>query len=306
MLGDRLDVEIGRSNAVRYYGLPQCQSLDSCFQDILYYNAGFLSPQYSVYGANASYKVTPEIYVQAGAFGDNGNPRVGYNINEEVYKGVLGVGEVGRKTSFASDLYPSSVALTGLFNSSPHVDLNRFSPLTPSPSIGTQNVYGTSGALLQGQKIIWRADGGRNADNPNPTALNLYASVGSGFDSTTPVLVHMWAGATLQSPFDGRPGDRFGVKFSYERLNSDYSQYLAAANFVSGGTGAPFNPNKYVLEANAHIQLPAGLAFEPVFQYAINLNSFYNPLTAARPRDGIYAAGVLIIPVGALLGLSPS
>ena len=48
-----------------------------------------------------------------------------------------------------------------------------------------------------------------------------------------------------------------------------------------------------------------GLAFEPVVQYAINPNSFYNPLTARRPRDGLFAIGTLIIPVGILLGLTP-
>lgn len=306
LLGDRLDFEIGRTNAFRYYGLPQCQSLDSCFQDIFFYNAGFVSPLYSVWGTNLSYKITPELYVQAGAFGDNGNPRVGYAINEEIYKGVLGIAEIGRKTSFDTDLYPSIVSLTGFFNTSPHADLNRFSALTPTRPIGSQTAFGTSGTLLQAQKIVWRADGGRNAEDKTPTAINLYASAGTGLDSTTPILAHIFAGATLQSPFAGRPADRFGVKFAYERINDNYAQYLAAANFISGGTGARFNPNKYVAELNAHIQLPAGLAFEPVLQYAWNLNSFYNPLTAARPRDGIYVCGVLIIPVGALLGLVAS
>ena len=40
-------------------------------------------------------------------------------------------------------------------------------------------------------------------------------------------------------------------------------------------------------------------------QYAINPNSFYNPLTARRPQNGVFAIGTLIIPVGVLLGISP-
>lgn len=164
----------------------------------------------------------------------------------------------------------------------------------------------TGGLVLQAQKIVWRADGGANREDKAPTAIALYGSAGTGVDSTTPILADIHAGATLQSPFAGRPADRFGVQFRYERINQNYANYLSAANFVAGGTGAPFNRNKYVAELNAHIQLPGNLAFEPVFQYAWNLNSFYNPNTALRPRDGIYAAGVLIIPVGALLGLTPS
>ena len=40
-------------------------------------------------------------------------------------------------------------------------------------------------------------------------------------------------------------------------------------------------------------------------QYAINPNSFYNPMTPRRPRDGFFAIGTLIIPVGVLLGVTP-
>ena len=80
---------------------------------------------------------------------------------------------------------------------------------------------------------------------------------------------------------------------------------VAVTQLLTGGSGAAFPGNEYVFEANAHIQLPAGLAFEPTVQYAINPNSFYDPLTARRPRDGIFAIGTLIIPVGILLGISP-
>jgi len=41
-----------------------------------------------------------------------------------------------------------------------------------------------------------------------------------------------------------------------------------------------------------------------VLQYGINLNSYYDPFTARRARDGVFAIGMLVIPVGVLLGLS--
>ena len=173
---------------------------------------------------------------------------------------------------------------------------------------GSLEQHGTSGIVLQASKVVWRADGGRTDGLPTakvPTSILLYGSFGNSFDTTTPILSSSFVGATLQAPFAGRPADRFGVKFNYERLNSSYSDYLAAANFVSGGSGAAFPGNEYVFEANAHIQLPAGLAFEPTVQYAVNPNSFYNPLTARRPQNGVFAIGTLIIPVGILLGISP-
>jgi porin len=301
-LDDRLDFEIGRTHPNRYYALPACQSLDSCFQDILYYNAGFTSPLYSVYGANLAFRATNSIYAQAGAFSTNNSARIGYDLGVERQTGVLGIAELGRKTDFDTEAYPSRIALTGFFNTSLHPDLNAQTALGLTGGNFTQQ--GTSGFVLQGQKVIWRADGGTGSGMA-PTAIAVYGSFGASLDSTTPILSSSFIGATLQAPFEGRPADRFGIKFNYEKLNSNYSAYLATANLVSGGSGLAFPGNEFVFEANAHIQLPGGLAFEPVIQYAINPNSFYNPMTPRRPRDGIFAIGTLVIPIGILLGLAP-
>jgi porin len=298
---DRLDFEIGRTHPNRYYAAPNCQSLDSCFQDILYYNAGFTSPVYSVWGANLTYHVTPSLYAEAGVFSTNNGARIGYDLGREHNTGVLGIAEIGRKTGFESDVYPSTFSLTGFFNTASHSDLNAQSAVDGEAF----QHEGTSGVVVQAQKIVWRADGGLDND-PAPTAIALYGSAGTGLDSTTPILADVYVGATLQSPFAGRPADRFGVKFNWERLNANYANYLGAANLVSGGSGAPYNVDHYVFEANAHIQLPEGFAFEPVVQYVIHPNSFYNPLTPARAKDGVFTIGTLVIPLGTLLGLTKS
>ena len=304
LLDDRLSFEIGRTHPNRYYALPLCQVLDSCFQDILYYNAGFTSPQYSVYGANLSYKLTPAAYIEGGAFSTNDGARIGYDLGAEKQTGVLGIGELGYKTDYTMEAYPMSLSVTGFHNSSEHAALTADSALGLAD--GNLVQHGTSGIVVQASKIAWRADGGSPvAPATVPTSILVYGSFGSALDTTTPILASTYIGATLQAPFAGRPADRFGLKFNYEKLNTSYASYLAAANVVSGGSGAAFPGNEYVFEANAHIQLPAGLAFEPTLQYAINPNSFYNPLTAMRPRDGIFAIGTLIIPVGILLGISP-
>ncbi|MCP1540508.1 carbohydrate-selective porin OprB [Methylorubrum extorquens] len=54
LLDDRLVIEVGRTHPDRYYGLPPCNSINSCFQDLFYINAGFTSPLYAVWGANAA------------------------------------------------------------------------------------------------------------------------------------------------------------------------------------------------------------------------------------------------------------
>lgn len=300
-LDDRLDFEIGRTHPNRYYALPMCQSLDSCFQNVLYFDAGFTSPQYSVWGANLSYKLTPSLYAEAGVFSTNDGARIGYDLGAERNTGVLAIAELGSKTDFDTQAYPARYAVTGFVNTSSHADDNA---ATPTRAGGPLMRSGTSGLVVQAQKSVWRADGGRE-QSASPTAIALYGSGGAALDSTTPIGSDVYVGATLQAPFEGRPADRFGVKIDWQRLNPSFASYLAAANLVSGGSGAPFSGNEFVFELNAHLQLPGGLAFEPVLQYAVHPDSFYNPFSAARPRDGLFAIGTLIVPVGVLLGLAP-
>ena len=303
-LGDRLDIEVGATHPAYYYALFNCDSINSCFQDLLYLNAGYTSYKFSVPGANVAYQISPTVYAEAGVFANqqNANYRVGYDFPSEKYNGVLAMGEIGTKTTFANNPYPYDLSLTGFFTTQNHADL------TAASAFGgpTRTADGTSGVVLQADKIVWRRDGGADPSNPTPTALKFYTSVGTAIDSTTPIQSDIWVGTTLLSPFAGRPADRYGLKFNWERLNPNYTQYLTAANAVSGGVGFanPYQRDKFIFEANAHIQLPLGTAFEPVVQYALNPNSFFNPLTPTRAHQGVYLGSTFVIPIGVILGFA--
>ena len=232
-MGDHLDIEIGATHPAYYYALFNCDSINSCFQDLLYLNAGYTSYKFSVPGANFAYQVTPTVYAQAGVFANqqNANDHVGYDFGSEKYNGVLGMGEIGSKTTFATNPYPYSVSVTGFFTTQDHVDYNAATAYNGVTRISN----GTSGIVVQADKVVWRRDGGADPTNVSPTALKFYTSIGTAIDSTTPIQSDIWVGATLLSPFVGRPADRFGLKFNWERLNPSYTQYLTAANAVSGG-----------------------------------------------------------------------
>jgi porin len=299
---DRLDFEIGKTHPDRYYALPNCDSINSCFQDLLYLNAGWTSPQRGVWGANLSYKTDSPIYAEVGVFSGSPGPntQTGYRwFDQENPQGVIGMAEIGSKTTFKTAPFPGIYSLTGFLNTTPHQDFN----IATAFGGPTNNKDATTGVVFQGEQIVWRADGGLEK-NLTPTAIALYGSAGSAIDSTAPIQADVYVGAKLMSPFAGRPGDRFGIKFNWERLNPNYADYLAAANFSAGGSGAPISRDKYIFEANAHLELPEGLAFEPVVQYLINPNSFFNPVTAARPKDGVYIGGTLVVPLGILLGIA--
>ncbi|QXX76745.1 carbohydrate porin [Methylovirgula sp. HY1] len=303
---NRLDVEVGATHPGYYYALFNCSSINTCFQDMLYLNAGYTSYGFAVPGGNVSYAISPSIYVETGAFAvqPGANSHIGYDFPNETYDGALAMAEIGRRATFSMEPFPWKISLTAFVNTANHLD---YTAATASNGAAS-TVSGTSGMVLQGEKVVWRQDGGSDVGNKTPMALKLYGSFGWAFDSTIPVQGDTWVGATLMSPFAGRPSDTYGLKFNWQRMNANYTSYLTAANFVSGGPGflSPYRRDSYIFEANAHLQLPYGMAFEPVVQYEINPNSYFNPLTPARARDGVYIGGTYVIPLGTLLGLQAS
>lgn len=310
LLDDRLAIEVGRTHPNRYYALPPCQSSVSCFQDILQINAGLSSPLYGVWGANVAYKSSPDDYIQAGAFAVTGgaNFSSGWDFGHEPLNGVVTLAEIGHATTFVTDPYPSRVALTGFYNTADHEDnfktiYGTSKGLNPSDPVRLR--AGTSGVILTGSQVVWRADGGADAANLNPTSIQAYTSLAYAPDPTVPIRWNAFAGLTLQAPDQSRPLDRYGVKVNWQRISADYAQFLGDANFISGGSGEIYSRDKLIFEANAHLALGKGIFFEPVVQYLVNGNSFWNPYTANRTKDGFYVGATLIVPLGQLLGLAP-
>jgi porin len=301
--GDRLDVEAGITHPGYYYASFNCSSINTCFQDMLYLNAGYTSYVFAVPGGNAAFAITPSLYIQAGVFANqpNANDHIGYDFPDERYDGVLAMGEIGNKTDFGNDPYPSKVSLTSFVTTQNHQDLTGAAALSGV----SRTVSGTSGLVLQGEKVVWRRDNGADLTDKAPTALKIYGSFGSALDSTIPIQTDAWVGATLMAPFANRPADTFGLKFNWQRMNRDYTTYLTEANFVSGGPGflSPYKRDSFIFEGNAHISLPYGMAFEPVVQYEINPNSFFDPLTPLKAHEGVYLGGTYVIPLGTILGL---
>ena len=308
-MDDHLVIEVGRTHPGRYYALPPCNSINSCFQDILYFNAGWTSPLYSVWGANFAYKTSPTTYIQAGAFSVNPGTNVlsGYDWGYERLSGALAMFEIGRVTDYTQEAYPGRASLTGFYNSADHDDNFKTVFGTSkglNPGTPVLQKFGTSGIVLTGTQTLWRADGGREV-NPHPTAISVYTGTGYAFDPTIPIRFNSFVGLLLQAPDQGRPLDTYGIKINWQRLNENYTRFLADANFISGGSGAPFSRDKFVFELNAHFAMPGGVILEPVVQYLVNGNSYFNPYTARRPKDGFYGGFTLSVPLGTLLGLAP-
>ena len=299
----RLDVELGVTHPAYYYALANCDAIATCFQTVLYTNSGWTSYSFAVPGGNISAKVGAHAYVQGGVFAveRGANFHIGYDVFNTDYAGTLLMGEVGVRTSFADTAYPYNVSLTGYRSSAKH---NEFFASTATTGI-SRVVKGTDGFVVQADKIVWRADGGRDTDNGSPMALKLFSSVGISTDRTTPVQANAFFGVTLLSPFPGR-NDRISVKIDWERISSNFRGYITAANGLAGGPGplSPYKRDNFVLGATAHVALPLGMAVEPIVQYAFSPNSYYNPNSAVKAQEGVYLGLNFIVPIGTITGIS--
>jgi porin len=290
----RLDIEAGITHPGYYFAKFQCGTYNACFQDVLYIDAGYTSYGFAVPGGNVSFNITPSVYIEAGAFANqpNANKFSGYDFYREKYNGVLTMGEIGSKTSFATDPYPYKVSLTGYYNTAIHtVD-------APGPAA---TKTGTSGIVFQAEKVVWRPDGGYAKDNPTPTNVKIYGSFGQSLDSSVAIESDAWIGATLSAPFQARPADYYGVKFYWERVTTGFDALL---NTALPPTTTRYQRDSYTFEASAHLALPYGAAFEPVFDYTIHPNDYWVPASPKKVNQGIYIGGTVAIPLGQILGLS--
>ncbi|KMO36236.1 porin [Methylobacterium variabile] len=309
LLDDRLVLEIGRTHPDRYYALPPCGTINTCYQSLLALNAGWTSSLYAVWGANATYRLSPSAYVQAGVFSVNPdtNRLSGFEWGSERIAGASVMTEVGIQTDYATSLYPGRVSLTGFVNTADHEDSIRTiagltSGLEGDPA--TFRKSGTSGVVLTTSQTVWRADGGADAGARNPTALTLYSGTGLALDASVSVRFNSFAGLLLTGPDRDRPDDTYGFKLRWQRLNPAFAAFLGEANRVSGGTGQPYPRDKLVVEANARFELGHGVGFEPVLQYVVNADSFYEPYSARRAKDGVFVGASLVVPLGTMLGLA--
>ena len=111
LLNNRLSIEAGRTNVYNYFLLPNSLDPFSHYSTAFQVNGDFPSVPYPVWGGRATYKLTPNWYVQGGAFEDNyryatmyGN-RFGTNLSS----GAQLLAEIGQRSEFSNAAYPSNL-----------------------------------------------------------------------------------------------------------------------------------------------------------------------------------------------------
>ena len=294
LMSDRLQIEVGRMNASRYFELQNCENIATCLDPIAQFTADIAPPPFATWGGRARYALSDKQFAQVGVFEDHFsevNTR-GLDWSVRGATGALIMGEYGYKSSFANERYPLSYELIGFYNTSMQTDpgvsaFGRSKLFFPGDPASTRR--GTGGAMFRWQKFVWRVDDGASPD-PAPRSLAVFGTVSGAPDPMQPYRAYAELGTTLFAPFANRPFDRISAKVSYVRVGDHELDFQHDARVIAGGPEVRTSPNEFRLELNAHIAVAKAIALEPLVQYVV-------PPVPPEAAGSVTVSGVLDGPV---------
>lgn len=299
LMNNKLEIEGGRANISRYFLIPNCNQILTCFKDIWSQDAGVSTFVYATWSGHIMYHITPSLYIQAAATEVNKTTFFtnGWKWDTGTSNGATGVGEIGYLRGFDKTAYPSMYEFLGYYNSSTVQDPIRTVRGTSQlydKSSAAQMHTGMSGIFFSGQQYVWRKDHGATKD-PHGMALAVYGGAGTDFQSYAPIQAEAYLGAFVQAPFASHPLDSYGIQFHWSKLGTREQDFLGQANKISGGDGKRPGADHLVADIHAHTFLFPNVALEPSLQYVINPNTYYAPMTAKHPHNALEVGATLFV-----------
>lgn len=297
LLGNRLDLEVGRKNVVWFF-IDEFSMWEN-FSRLTQYTWLVLPPPYATWSARAKYRFSEHGYLQAGAWEYNTGlwGLDGWNWRTTEATGVtslLTLGYADRQGAL-----PAHAELTGYYLNAPEDDPYYTVAGTSqvlNSSQAAQRHKGANGLIASAGKVVQRFDAEQ--------ALYLFASAGANNSTwiNSGVSADAYAGASWLNPF-GRHDDVLGVKVEYNRLSARKHKLLEDANLASGGSGYSGGRDSQFVELFAHLNLGRYLSIDPYLAYGFNANTAFDPYTAQTSHDGWVFGTVLTFNLGALAGL---
>ena len=306
-LGGRLSVEAGRTNVYNYFFLPNSLDPFTHYSTTVQVNGDFPSTPYPVWGGRATYKLLPTWYVQVGAFEDN--YRTATNYGSRVFatnqsSGAQILGEVGQRSDFTNDRYPSNLEVGVEYNTRYGRTNLKGTGAPAIPLLETRNYPGGAVLYMQGQKVVWR--GAPNDVGP-PSNVAVYGSFDVAAGKPQPIDLDAMIGVNLTGFIPGRPFDALGVQAKYQRLSQDEANGETARQrlLIRGGRNGPEQPRDgFAFEVVGNVQLTPAIALRPIAEYFVNPDNYYPPAPPGRPRDGFEFGLFAVVSLGRLLGTS--
>jgi porin len=312
-LHNRLDFELGKSNAGNYFAVPVCNQAFTC-QSVMVQDSGGsgMSPApYANWLGRVAYNVTPRTALQFAEWRETAAfPFTnGWELNKKTTDSNVYAANFLYRTNPFNDKYPRSYELMFYHNTAVQAPPGTaFSPYGPPiPTFTTKPHDGTSGMYVGARQMVYRPDGGNGG--PFPTrALSVFANAIQTFDqaNTTGVGTQANAGIILDAPFKSRPHDSLSLKLQYLHVTKDEQSFMKAANLAAGGSGYSVGPNEIGIGPDANIILPGPVVLCPYAVRTFNSNTFMNPWFAGKPQDGWAAGVVMVVLLDKASGLAPA
>ena len=305
-LGGRLSVEAGRTNVYNYFQLPNGLDPFTYFSGTFQVNGDFPSPPYPNWGGRATYKVTPTWYVQGGAFADDYRQAVvsGDRFGTSSSNGAELLAEVGQRSEFSNDRYPSNFELGAEYNTRYGRTNLKGTGAPANTLLAPKNYPGGAVFYTQGLKTIYR---GAARDVGPPQNIAVYGSFNVAAEKPQPFDLDATAGVNFTGFIPGRPFDALGVQAKYQRLSQDEANGETRRQrlLIRGGRNGPEQPRDgFAFELVGNIQATPAIAFRPIVQYFVNPDNYYPPAPPGRPRDGFMFGFFAVTSLGRLLGTS--
>ncbi len=291
MFGDRLDVEVGRSQANVYFlNSPlYCafQSNSACGNPTFIFKvSNFTYFPASSWMAHATAKITPALYAHVGVFEVNPDRKRpedhGVNFGMRRATGVIIPYEVGYGSDAATDRLPRHYAVGGWFDRGDYADPLRddrggIAVLTGRPAA---TLHGRSGVFARFDQMLTR---------PDPQSLRGLTVFGvamanvSGRVSQTRFVE---LGAVQTGTFPGRDKDTLGFVINDQRFSDLALDAIRAARTSRGGT-SDLPRHQYMMELAYGVQLNDTVRISPNVQYIANPDQSGSPFRTRDIRDAL-------------------
>ncbi len=301
LLNGALSIEAGRTNAYRYFWLPNGLDVFNDESTTLYAGGDFSPIPYPVWGAVVKYHLDPSWYLQGGAFEDNYNRSVdnNYMFGTSGASGVQVLGEVNYRSEFATSRYPSNMEIGLEYNTRNGETNVKATPLAYSPALAAADYSGGAILYAQGLQVVWR---GRDRPVGPPANIAVYGSAAVATNQQ-PFKTDEFVGLNFNGFWPGRPFDAFGVQVHYQRMSAVEAKFETMAETLVGHSTGKQQQDGFAFEALYNITATPWLTVQPIVQYFVNPDA-YALSAQRRPSDGFMFGISAIVPIGRLLGTS--
>ena len=297
LLGDSLDIFLGRLGSTNYYGhlVTNCQFISGtlCGEPrILVSEAGLSLLPSATWGTNIKFRPTPHTYIESGIFEVNPTvqPSNGLHWSTADATGfTVPVEWAWVNSNPANTEYPFELKVGAFVSTSPLSD-PFYNTRYQSRGLhgGTALTDGTDryGVYSMADRVIWRPD-------PNATqSLNLFGGVAQMLEQAEIMKQQIYTGLVLTAPFRTRPQDTLGLSVSEFQLTSGEQDYLRDVRLKSGGDGEQA-AHQFDWELTYSLHLVRGVELMSSVQYMIHPDNSQIPQTKTVPGNVFaYSLGI--------------